>query len=107
MDAAVSPTAAFSTLQFLLNQLKHLRLDDGFVVALHIVLRDLALVLFCFLLEEVHRELLLQERIAFVLFISKDAADGALAPDCLAARSRQFPLRQLLCDGVAGQAIQK
>ncbi len=52
MDAAVSPTAAFSTLQFLLNQLKHLRLDDGFVVALHIVLRNLSLVDLFFLVRK-------------------------------------------------------
>lgn len=52
MDAAVPTTAAFSTLQFLLNQFKHLRLDDGFVIALHVVLRALALVYFFFLVRK-------------------------------------------------------
>lgn len=59
MDAAVPASTLFSTLQFLLDQFKHLRLNDGFVVALHIVLRDLAFVdlfLFC---EEIHRIALL------------------------------------------------
>ena len=44
-----------------LDIIKGGRIDDGFMVALHIVLRDLALVLFRFLLEEVHREILLQD----------------------------------------------
>src|SRR5699024_6831582 len=81
------------------------RIDDGFVVALHIILRHLALVFLCLLLEKVHCELLLQEGVAFVLLIGKDTADGALAPDCLAARSRKFPPRQFLGDGVAVMPI--
>src|SRR5699024_2194885 len=75
MDAAVSPTAAFSTLQFLLNQLKHLRLNDGFMVALHIVLRDLALVDLFLFGEEIHRVALLQERITFVLLVGENTTD--------------------------------
>ena len=86
MDAAVSPTAAFSTLQFLLNQLKHLRLDDGFVVALHIVLRNLSLVDLFLFGEEIHRVALLKKRIAFVFLIGEDAANSSCVPFILAAR---------------------
>ena len=44
VDTAVRAPTLLSALQFLLNQFKHLRLNDGLVISLHIVLRDFALV---------------------------------------------------------------
>ena len=105
--AAVAVLVLCPSRHLCLDIIEGYRIDDSLMVALHIVLRDLALVLFCFLLEEVHRELLLQEGVALVLLIGKDTADGTLAPDCLAARGRKFPPRQFLGDGVAGQPVQK
>src|SRR5699024_4437263 len=86
VDTAVPAPTLLSTLQFLLNQFKHLRLNDSFVVALHIVLRDLALVDLFLLCEEVHRVALLQERIALVFLVGEDAANRSRIPFILAAR---------------------
>ena len=79
-------TAAFSALQFLLYQFKHLRLDDGFVVALHIVLRNFTLVDLFLFGEEIHRVAFLQEGITFVLLVGEDAANCSCVPFVLAAR---------------------
>lgn len=63
VDTAVRAPTLLSALQFLLNQFKHLRLNDGLVISLHIVLRDFALVDLFLLGEEIIRIALLQERI--------------------------------------------
>jgi hypothetical protein len=56
-----------------LDHVEGLWVNDGFVVAFHIVLRNLAFVELGLLREVVDREGLLQEGIALVLLISKDA----------------------------------
>ena len=65
---------------FFLHPVKHLRADDSFTVVLHIVLRDFSFVILDFLGQKVHSEALLQQSIAFVLFIGQDAFDRLLSP---------------------------
>lgn len=65
---------------FFLQPVKHLRADDSFMVMLHIVLRDFSFVIPDFLSQKVHSEALLQQSIAFVLFIGQDAFDRLLSP---------------------------
>ena len=55
MDAAVPSFALFPSFQFPLYLLEHIRADDGFVVAFHIVLRDFTLIGLFLLGEEVNR----------------------------------------------------
>ena len=86
VDTAVPTPAAVSPCQLLLYQFKLCRSDDGFVVALHIILRDFTLVLLFLLGKEVHGVGFLQERIALVLLIGEDAANRSGIPFVLAAR---------------------
>ena len=66
---AVPPSALFPALKFLLYQFKHLRADDGFVVAFDVVLRNLALVDLCLLGQEVDRVGFLQQGVTLVLLV--------------------------------------
>ena len=86
MNAAVSSFALFPAFQFPLYLFEHIRADDGFVVAFHIVLRNFTLIDLFLLGEEVNRIGLLQERIALVFLIGKDAADGSGIPFIFATR---------------------
>ena len=74
-----------STLQFLLNQFKDLRLNDGFMVSLHIILRNFAFVDLFLLCKKVDRVAFLQERIAFILFVGQDAPNCSGIPLVFAA----------------------
>ena len=60
--------------------LKYLRADDGFVIAFHIILRNFSLVDLFLLGEEVHRVGLLKKRVALVLLVGKNAANGPGIP---------------------------
>lgn len=80
MNSAVPSFALFPAFQFPLYLLEYIRADNGFMVAFHIVLRDFALIGLFLLGEEVNRVGLLQERIALVLLIGKDTADGSGIP---------------------------
>ena len=80
MNTTVSAVVCLSVYQLTLHLLKHVRADDGFVVAFHIVLRNFTLVDFFLLSEEVHSVGLLKERIALVFFVGKDTADGSGIP---------------------------
>lgn len=72
-----------------LRLLEHGGADDGLVVVLHIILRHLALVYLLLLGEEVHRVHLLQESVAFIFFVGKNAFDRAGRP-CLLATGRWY-----------------
>ena len=63
--AAVAPAQRLSPGHLFLHPVEQERVDDCFVTVLHIVLRDLALVDFHFLLQEIDRELLLAEMEGF------------------------------------------
>ena len=56
------------------------------MVALHIILRNLSLILLFLFGEEIRGVEFLQERIAFVLFVGKDGFHHCLAPYLFAAR---------------------
>lgn len=70
--------------QFFLNQKKDVLRDNRFMVALHVVLRDGAVVLDAFFRQEARGIGLLQERITDVLFVAENLVDGAGMPFHLA-----------------------
>ena len=72
MDTAVAILALGPSGQFPLDHLKGLRVDDGLVVVLHVVLRDLTLIGSHLLGQEVLAEGLLQQGIALVLLVRQD-----------------------------------
>ena len=69
MNATVAVSAGAAALQFILDLIEDLRIDDCFVVLFNIVLRDLTFIDFCFLSQEVNGEGLLQECVTLVFFI--------------------------------------
>ena len=83
-----------------LDHLKGLRVDDGLVVILHVVLRDLSLIGFHLLGQEVLAEGFLQQGVSLVLLVRQDALDGSLAPLVLACRCRDAFIGQRLGDAV-------
>ncbi len=104
VNAAVVLLALAALGHLPLNHVELLRRDDRLVVSLHVVLRDLALVLLLLLRQVIDREALLQQGIAFVLLVREDAPDRGDAPLVLAA-GRLDPLGgELLRDAVVGLA---
>ena len=90
-----------------LRLLEHGGADDGLVVVLHIILRHLALVYLLLLGEEVHRVHLLQESVAFIFFVGKNAFDRAGRPCLLAAGRWDALRRQQFCDCVGRAPLQE
>ena len=76
MDTAVAILALGPSGELPLNHLKGLRVDDGLVVVLHVVLRDLTLIGSHLLGQEVLAEGLLQQGISLILLVRQDALDG-------------------------------
>ena len=72
--------AVFAPLQLHLNLFPFPRLDNGRMVVLHIIPRNLAFVDLVFLGEEIHRKGLLKDGIAHIFFIFENAADGSQFP---------------------------
>ena len=68
MNPTVAVSAGASALQFILNLIEDLRIDDGFVILFDIVLRDLTFIDFCLFGQEVDDEGLLQECVTLVFF---------------------------------------
>ena len=93
--------------QFPLDHLEGLRIDDGLVVVLHVVLRDLTLIGSHLLGQEVLAEGLLQQGIALVLLVRQDALDGGLASLVLACRCRDAFVGQRLGDAVRRHALEE
>ena len=62
----------FSPLELRLYMIPFVRVDDGRVAVLNIVLRYLALIDFHFLLEKIHCEAFLKERCALVFLVGED-----------------------------------
>ena len=69
VDTAVAILALGPSGQFPLDHLEGLRIDDGLVVVLHVVLRDLTLIGFHLLGQEVLAEGFLQQGISLVLLV--------------------------------------
>ena len=76
MDTAVAILALGPSGKLPLDHLKGLRVDDGLVVILHVVLRDLTLIGFHLLGQEVLAEGFLQQGVSLVLLVREDALDG-------------------------------
>ena len=64
----------------LLNSIEYSRLDDGWMIVLHIVLRNLSVVLDFLLGKEIFGVDLLQKGVAFVLLVREDALDRRCRP---------------------------
>ena len=86
--AAVPVRITEPSLHLLLHPVKLCGRDNRFMVSFHIVLRHLALVLLLFLCQEVRSVDLLEQGVAFVLFVGKYALDRFLAPVLFTARRR-------------------
>ena len=107
MDTAVAILALGPSGELPLDHLEHLRVNDGLVIVLHVVLRYLALIGFHLLGQEVLAEGLLQQGIALVLLVRQDALDGGLAPLVLACRCRDAFVCQRLGDAVRRHAFEE
>ena len=77
------------------------------MVALHIVLRNFALILLHLFLQEIHRELLLQKGIALVLLVREHPAHRLLVPHVLACGRFDAPPCQFRGDGVGRHALKE
>ena len=92
--------------QFLLHQQEDVLRNDRFMVALHIVLWDGAVVLDALLRKEVRGVGLLQECVTDVLLVPENLVDGAGVPFCF-ARAGENAVRFKPCgDLVHAQALQ-
>lgn len=87
-----------------LHPVPFLRLDDGRMAVLYIILRNLALVDFRFLLKEVHRVSFLQKCGTLIFFICKDTQYRFLLPHCLSSGCENAVTGQFSCDGGGGFA---
>ena len=105
--AAVPRTALRASGKFRLHHVEHCRADDGFVIALHIVLRDFALVLLYLLLQEIHRKLLLKKGVALVFLIREHPSHRLLVPHLLARRRLDALACQFCSDGVRCHALKE
>ena len=85
-DTTVPESALFPFLQFRLHHIENCRIDDGFVVSLHIILRDFTLILFRLLIQEIYCEFLLEKDISLVFSVGKHPAHRLLVPHSFPAR---------------------
>lgn len=69
-----------ATGKFPLHHVENLRLDDGFMVARHIILGDFPFVYFLFLGEKIRGVGFLEQGIAFVFFVGQHPLDRAEIP---------------------------
>lgn len=83
MNPTVAVSAGASALQFILNLIEDLRIDDGFVVLFDIVLRDLIFIDFCLFGQEVDDEGLLQECVTLVFSLERIAFTVPACHFCL------------------------
>ena len=82
-----------------LHSVELVRVDDGLVAFLNVILRNLALVDLHLLLQKIHRELLLQERRPFVLLIREDGGHRGRSPFALSRRGGDA----LRCEGLGDE----
>lgn len=103
----VTVAAVFAPFQFHLNLFPFPGFDDGRVAVLHIVLGNLPLIDLGFLGEEIHRERLLKQSGALVLFVPQDALHGGSLPDGLFSGGRDALLRQHGGNGIGGFPLEE
>ena len=94
-------------LQFALYHVEDFWLDNGFMIAFDVVLLDFSIVATLFLRQEIYGVGLLQQCIAFVLFIAENTADGSCRPFGFVARRRDRFFREQLCDPMSGHALKE
>ena len=87
ISAMLAP-ALFAALYLMLHHVEHFLGDDGGVAVLDIIAGNLALVALHLLIEEVHREGLLQSGVALVLLVRQDRFDRRVLPCSLSRRGR-------------------
>ena len=107
VDSAVvflTPATAF---HLALNHLEYVWVDDGFMVSLNVVLRNLALVDLCLLGQEIDSVGFLQQGITFVFLVPQDALDRGGAPFGLASGSEHAVLCEFLRDAVVCHAFKE
>lgn len=75
MDSAVPVLSGGAPFKLYLHPVKNGRVYNGFMIALHIVLRNLTFIDFCFLCEVVHSVGFLQKGIALVLLVGENPLD--------------------------------
>ena len=88
-DRAGMPSLLLAVSQFMLDKVEHLLRDNRRMAVLDIVLGNLSLIRFLFLLKEIDRERLLQQGVSFVLLICQDAL--RLAFISIAADNINYP----------------
>lgn len=86
-----------------LHSIKDLARDDGLVIVLNEILRQLALVFLVLLFQMIHAEMLLQQQVADILFIPENLRDTAFHPFA-AKLGRNAARIQFLADGQAAIA---
>ncbi len=107
VDSAVPVFPGNPASHLTLNHLEGLRINDGFVIPFDIVLRNLAFVGLGLFRQEVHREALLQQDIAFVLLIGQDRFDDGRVPVLFTAGCRDAVAGQDLRNAVRRLALQE
>ena len=90
-----------------LHPVEHLRLNDGGMAVLHIVLRDCAVVLDAFFGEVVGGIAFLEQGAALVFFIRQNGFDRPAVPDIVSGGAFDAQFRQLLCDGGEGKPCEE
>ena len=106
--AAVRPAYGFPALDFLLNGLPLVRVDDRLVAVLDIVLRHFALIDFSLLGQKICRKTLLKQCRPAILLVLQDAVHRGCAPLRFPGRARdaisgQFPCNRT--DGLSGHEV--
>ncbi len=87
MNAAVTVLTGNAPLQFFLNQIESLRINDGFVIIFHVVLRDLSFIDLGFLCKKIHGVCFLQQSISLVFFVGEDDLPRCRTPFVFPGRS--------------------
>ena len=107
MQAARKTPIRLAGFQLVLYEVEKLRFDNGRMAVRHIILRHLAFVDLLLFGEEIHREFLLQERVALVLFVGEDALHHLGPPHLFAARRGNTLVSEVGGDGRGGFTIEE
>ena len=102
VDSAVIFLTFAAPLNLALNHLEDIRIYDGLMVTLYIVLRNFTFIDFRLLGQEIDRIRFLQQGIALVFFIGEDALNCRLAPFSLTSGAKNSIRCKSICDAVVG-----
>lgn len=107
MDSAVAVLAGAAFLKFYLHTVENGGIDDCLVVALDIVLRNLAIVDLRLFRKVVHGIGFLQKGVAFVFFVGKYPLDRGGVPFRLAGGTEVAVRLKLAADAVGRRALKE